>query len=181
MNNKQIACFVLSMVIGLMAYGTLTMKKKLAAASEESERAKDKARAAESGRKTAQQEFDKKDRETIALRDYLAEWQPYLKQTKSDSAAEGMFDQKLNQGELVILRQSFEPVKLDPASTIPNALRARLVFENDYHMLLNWLGSLESSLPTCRVSSCRITKGTKGNDVKLEMSAEVPLAVATTK
>jgi hypothetical protein len=181
MNNKQIACVVLSMVIGLMAYGTLTMKKKLAAASEESEQAANKASAAENGRKTAQQELDKKDRETVGLRDYLAEWQPYLKQTTNDTSAEGMFDQKLNQGDLVILRQSFEPMKLDPASTIPHGLRARLIFENDYHMLLNWLGSLESTLPTCRVSSCRISKGTKGNDVKMELSAEVPMAVATNK
>jgi len=181
MSNKQIACVVLSMVIGLMAYGTLTMKKKLAAASAERDQAANKASAAEDARKKAKLDYDKKDRETLGLRDYLAEWQPYLKQTRNDSAAEGMFDQKLNQGNLVIFRQGFEPLKLDPASTIPSGLRARLNFEDDYHKLLTWLGSLESTLPTCRVSACRITKGQKGNDVKMELTAEVPLAVVSTK
>ncbi len=128
MSNKQIACVVLSMVIGLMAYGTLTMKKKLAAASAERDQAANKASAAEDARKKAKLDYDKKDRETLGLRDYLAEWQPYLKQTRNDSAAEGMFDQKLNQGNLVIFRQGFEPLKLDPASTIPSGLRARLNF-----------------------------------------------------
>jgi hypothetical protein len=169
------------MIIGLMAYGTMTMNKKMTTAKEESENAANKAIAAESGRKSAKIELDKKDRETRGLRDYLAEWQPYLMQTKTDADAERMFDQKLKQGALVIFRQGFEPVKLNNESSIPDALRARLTFEDDYFKLLTWLGSLESGLPTSRVSSCRITKGQKGNDVKMELSAEVPLAVATTK
>ena len=181
MSNKQIACVVLAMVIGLMGYGTMTMKKKLAAATEETEQAASKASAAENSRKAAQIELDKKDRATRGLRDYLAEWQPYLMQTKTDSDAERLFDQKLRQGSLVIFSQGFQPVKLNAGSTIPNALRARLTFEDDYHKLLTWMGSLESALPTCRVSTCRITKGQKGNDVKIELSAEVPLAVAGTK
>ena len=181
MSNKQIACVVLSMVIGLMAYGTLSMKKKLTAATEASEAAARKATSAEAARKGAQIALGKKTRESQGLRDYLDEWQPYLNQTKKDSDAERMFTQKLKQGSLIIFRQGFEPVKRTAGSSIPSALRARLVFEDDYHKLLTWLGSLESTLPTSRVSSCRITKGQSGNDVKLELTTEVPLAVASTK
>ena len=181
MNNKQAACVVLAFVIGLMAYATLMMKNKLSVASAEAEDASAKLTAAETSRKGAQIELDKKTRETQGLRDYLDEWQPYLDQTRNDASAESLFAQKLKQGALVIFRQGFEPVKLDLTSTIPSALRARLTFEDDYYKMINWLGSLESTLPTCRVSSCRITKGQKGNDIKMELNAEVPLAVAATK
>ena len=181
MSNKQIACVVLSMIIGVMAYGTLQMKKKLAAASKASEEAASKATTAENQRKGAQISLDKKDRETQGLRDYLAEWQPYLNMTKDDNEAQRMFQQKLKQDSLVIFKQGFEAVKMTNSATIPNSLRAKITFVDDYHKLLTWLGSLESSLPTCRVSTCKITKGQKGNDVKMEIKAEVPLAVATTK
>jgi hypothetical protein len=181
MSNKHIACVVLSMLISLMAYGTLTMNTKLTAAGKQSEDAATAALNAANMRKGAQGELDKKTRETQGLRDYLEEWQPYLDQTKSETEAERMFTQKLKQGALTIFRQGFEPVSLNKESTIPNALRARLIFEDDYHRILTWLGSLESTLPTCRVSSCRITKGQAGNDIKLELATEVPLAVVTTK
>ncbi len=178
MSNKQIACVVLSMVIGLMAYGTLEMKKKLAAAAEARDAASSKAVAAGNARKKAQLDLNKMDRDTQGLRDYLDEWQPYLMQTKTETEAERMFNTKLKQGSLVIWRQSFEPMKLTDESTIPNALRARITFEDDYYKMLNWVGSLESSLPTCRVSTCRITKGAKGNDIKMDLDVEVPLASA---
>jgi len=181
MSNKQIACVVLSMIIGLMTYGTLSMNKRMSAAAEASESASLKATAAENARKKSQVDLAKKTRDSQGLRDYLDEWQPYLNQTKADSDAERMFTQKLKQGSLIIFRQGFEPVKRSAGSSIPSALRARLVFEDDYHKLLNWMGSLESTLPTSRVSSCRITKGGKGNEIKMELAAEVPLTVATTK
>ena len=181
MSNKQIACVVLSMIIAVMAYGTMTMKNKMAVAKDASEQAASKADLAVKGRKQAQVDLDKKTRETQGLRDYLDEWQPYLMQTKTDADAQRMFVQKLKQDSLVIFKQGFEPVKLRKGSTIPSALRARITFEDDYYKLLNWMGSLESSLPTSRISSCRITKGTKGNDVKMELNAEVPLAVVNAK
>ena len=137
-----------------------------------------KATTAETSRQRAQIELDKKTRETQGLRDYLDEWQPYLRMTKTESEAERMFNTKLKQGALVIWRQSFEPMKLNDESTIPNALRARITFEDDYYKMLNWVGSLESSLPTSRVSTCRITKGAKGNDIKMDLDVEVPLASA---
>jgi hypothetical protein len=169
------------MIIGLMAFGTMKMKGKLAIASEASEQAGTKAKGAESARKQAQVNLDKNTRETQGLRDYLDEWQPYLMQTKTEEDAERLFTQKLKQGSLVIFRQGFVPVKIIAGTSIPSALRAQLTFEDDYHKLLTWLGSLESSLPTSRVSTCRITKGQKGNDVKMELNAEVPLAAVTTK
>ncbi|MFT4546740.1 MAG: hypothetical protein ACI9UA_000737 [Pseudoalteromonas tetraodonis] len=181
MNNKQIACVVLSMIIGLMAFGTMKMKNKASAANDAKEAAASKADSADKGRKKAQLDLDKKTRESQGLRDYLDEWQPYLMQTKTDTDAERMFVQKLKQDQLVIFKQGFDPVKMLKGSTIPSALRARVTFEDDYHKLLTWMGSLESSLPTSRVSSCRITKGQKGNEVKMELNAEVPLASVTSK
>ena len=129
MNNKQLACFVLSVVLGLMAYATLSMKKKATAAIDETKQASDKATTAENDRKAAQISLDKMDRGTVALRDYLDQWAPYLQQTKDEGAAERLLNSKLKQGALVIFRQSLEPVKLSTTSTIPNALRARISFE----------------------------------------------------
>ena len=181
MNNKQVACVVLSMILAALAYGTLTMKNKATAAKDETKQASDKAEQAANTRKTAQAGLDRMDRETRGLRDYLDEWQANLQMTSETGTAERLIDTKLKQGKLVIFRQSIESVKLSTTSTIPNALRARLVFEDDYHKLLNWVGSLESSVPTSRVSTCKISKGQKGNEVKMELNVEVPLSAATAK
>jgi len=165
------------MIIAAMAYGTLMMKNKLDAAKEESEGVERAALSATSARKGAQIDLDKKTRDTEDLREYLAEWDSYLKQTKTVTDAERMFNQKVTQGNLTIFDQSFVSTSIKKGSTIPSSHGVRLVIEDDYHRLLDWIGSLESTLPTSRVTNCTISKGGKGNDVKIKLLAEVPLAV----
>ena len=40
---------------------------------------------------------------------------------------------------------------------------------------LNWLADLEGSLPAVRVSNCKLTKGQSGNDIKMELSLDIPI------
>ena len=59
--------------------------------------------------------------------------------------------------------------------SIPKTMRAYLTFEDDYARLLNWLGDLEVKMPTVRTSSARLSKGTRANDLRMEIVLEQPL------
>jgi len=59
--------------------------------------------------------------------------------------------------------------------SIPKTMKAYLTFEDDYARLLNWLGDLEVKMPTLRTSSVRLAKGTRANDLRMEVVLEQPL------
>ena len=73
------------------------------------------------------------------------------------------------------MSQGFETIDQSKDGTIAKTLQARLVFEDDYIKTLNWLGNLEGSMPAIRVSSCRLSKGQSGNDIKMELTVDVPI------
>ena len=54
-------------------------------------------------------------------------------------------------------------------------LNAQIVLEDDYVKVFNWLAKLESSVPSARVSSCKLTKGQSGNDLKMDLSIDLPI------
>ena len=58
---------------------------------------------------------------------------------------------------------------------ISKTLNAKLVFEDDYVKTLNWLADLDGSLPAIRVSNCKLSKGQSGNDIKMELSLDIPI------
>ena len=60
-------------------------------------------------------------------------------------------------------------------ASVPTALRAILIFEDDYVRLLNWLGQIEATMPTVRISSAHLTKGTRANDLRMEVAIDQPL------
>jgi len=49
--------------------------------------------------------------------------------------------------------------------------------EDDFIKTLNWLGEIESKLPTARVSSLDIARGQSGNDIHMNVVVDIPLAV----
>ena len=115
------------------------------------------------------------------MREYLSLWEPHLKQTRNPQFGEALINLRIKQGDIITLSQGFETVNFNKGGTIPRTLQARLVFEDDYVKTLNWLATLEGTMPASRVSSLRLSKGQSGNDIKMEVTIDVPILEAETK
>ena len=112
---------------------------------------------------------------TIGSRKYLNQWEPYVKQAKNAQYGEALINFRIKQAGIITLSQVYETVDHDKGGTIPKTLNAKLVFEDDYVKTLNWLANLEGSLPAIRVSNCKLSKGQSGNDIKMQLSIDIPI------
>ena len=81
----------------------------------------------------------------------------------------------IRQGGITQLSGKYDPSPNPGNSLITKVLKAELLFEDDYHKSLDWLGDVERTLPAARISKCRLTKGTTSNDIKMEMTVELPV------
>jgi len=175
MNNKHMACTVLGMAIIGMAYATMGFHNKLKLAKGDELLAKTAYDSAVFGCNAQQRSFIILREKTKAIREYLAQWEPHLKQTRNPQFGEALINLRIKQEDIITLSQGFETVEQDKGGTIEKTLQARLVFEDDYIKTLNWLANLEGSMPAIRVSSCRLSKGQSGNDIKMELTVDVPI------
>ncbi|MFP6872260.1 MAG: hypothetical protein VCA55_02025 [Verrucomicrobiales bacterium] len=175
MNNKHMACVTLGMAIVGMAYATMSFYNKLKLAQDEEQAANAAYDSAVFGCSAQQRSFIILRDKTKAVREYLAQWEPHFRQTRNPQFGEALVNLRIKQDDIITLSQGFETVNMDKGGTIPRTLQARLVFEDDYIKTLNWLARLESSMPATRVSSCRLSKGQSGNDIKMELTIDVPI------
>ena len=107
--------------------------------------------------------------------DFLKIWQPYFQTIDTPQSAEINFTMRVKSSNLVNLSQRFDLVSMKGNTSVPTAMRAMLTFEDDYVRLLNWLGQIEATMPTVRVSSIHLTKGSRANDLRMEVSVDQPL------
>ncbi len=175
MNAKSMACMFLGIIIGAAAYGTLMVHKKLAAMQAEEEKAENAYKTAENNRKNAEKKLANLRRETQGKRDYLQEWLPYLQETRSEVDGERLMVGKVRDSGLTALTESYKPVPGNKNSSIGSLLQGKLVFVADYAKTLDWLGKLETSLPTSRIASFKVSKGSSGNDIRSELVVDVPM------
>lgn len=175
MNNKHLACTVLGLLIGAMGYWTNASHNKLSVARE----AEEMSRAAYDGAVFARSADQRKmiilKKNTEGVRDYLGQWEPHIKQAKNAQFGEALINLRIKQADVITLSQAFETVDYVKGGTIPKTLKARLVFEDDYIKTLNWLANLEGSMPASRVSSCKLSKGQSGNDIKMDLIVDIPI------
>ncbi len=181
MNSKHAACVFLGCIMALLGYGTMVMHRKLSDMREQESAAQSAFDLAQLGRQNEQSKLIKKKRETEGIREYLKAWQPYFEHTNSEVKAERLFAVRVKQGDLIALNKSTTPVKLeDKESSINSAIRAELVFEDDYRKALEWFSGLEGGVPASRVTSYRVTKGQRGDEIKMELSIDFPLLTSNT-
>ncbi len=179
MNSKHGACIVIGGLIGLMGYGTLVMKRKLTDMREQAAAAQTAFDNAFQGRQNEHTKLLKRQRETEGVREYLKAWEASFAAVDSGDKADRIFDTRVKQGGILALNKSSEPTAVKKDSAIAQTVLASLVFEDDYKKSLEWLSAFEGEVPASRVSSCTITKGQRGDDIKMELSIEFPLLSAT--
>ncbi len=179
MNNKHGACIIIGGLIGLMGYGTMVMNRKLSALEEQEMAAEAAYDTAFQLRQTEHGRLLKRQRETEGVREYLKSWEPYFARVDSGDKADRIFDTRVKQGGILALNKSSEATQVKKDSAISQTVRATLVFEDDYKKSLEWLSSFEGEVAASRVSSCVITKGQRGDDIKMELAFEFPLLVSS--
>ncbi|CAN5331606.1 hypothetical protein BH23VER1_BH23VER1_06300 [soil metagenome] len=180
MNTKHLSCVVLGFVMAAMAWMTLNMKGKKAAMQEEANRAQSAATAATGKRQAQEIQLSALKSDTTALRDYLKEWEPHLKEAESQELAELRLGERIKQGGLVVFSQRFRLTAIKDAAYVTRKLEAEVTFEDDYAKCLQWLGALEEELPGSRVASCILSKGQNLNDLRMELVIELPLTSTDT-
>lgn len=106
---------------------------------------------------------------------YLSDWEPHFGAINTADSGEINVGARIKESGIVGLSQRYEVIAHSGSTNIPRILRAHLTFEDDYARTLNWLGNLESGIPTIRITRVRLSRGQSGNDLKMELIVDVPL------
>ncbi len=176
MNSKHLSLLVVGLAILGLFQLTFWMKDTLAEMQKEEATARSSAEGAAS---QVLQERNNLSQLRLSSHDlivFLNAWEPYFANLNTPESSELNISMRIKEEGLVTLAQRYELVPNKGDANIPRLMRANLVIEDDYASTLNWLGRMESNLPILRTSNLRMTKGQSGNDVKLEVVLEVPLA-----
>ena len=175
MNNKHIACTILGLCIAAMLWFTLQSHAKMTAMTSESSQAETAAMNADSKRQVKDAELVRLRRENAPLLGYLDAWKPYFEQTNTVTNAETKLIKAAKKGAMVIITQALSETAIKDAKLINKTVRQNVTFEDNYVQLLQWVGNLEQSMPTARISGCTVTKGAADDDIRMELVIDVPV------
>jgi hypothetical protein len=175
MNGKQIASIVLLMLIGAMTYVAQIVHKKAVAARMEAEEVQFAAETMTMAAENADTALKKTQFESRELRRFLEAWTPQVNRMGSRQEVEGAIQANTREKGVFVISQRFEDKNNSQAVMMPKSVMASMVVEDDFHKVMNWIGSMEQKLPLARLSSCRISAAATGRQIHVELSMEVPL------
>jgi len=129
--------------------------------------------------------YDDLQRQSKELLEFVKKWEPYFAVLDEQQAAETGISMKVREAEMLNLSQRYQQIphrinNKDNAS-LPILMRASLVFDDDYVKLLNWVGLMEQIKPTMRIGRIVLAKGSRGDDLRMDVTLEVPLRNAPKK
>jgi hypothetical protein len=113
------------------------------------------------------------------LIEFTRRWEPFFAIIEEQEAAETGISMKVREANMLNLSQRYQqvPHKINNRlnESLPILVRATLLFDDRHAKLLNWLGMMEKIKPTMRVGKVALSKGSRGEDLRMEMVLEVPL------
>ena len=175
MNNKHVACGIVALFIVVLVQLTLWVQGHRTKVQNEAGAAQQAESDANAQLTQERSQLGELRRQSTELIEFLRIWQPYFSTIDNPQSAEVNMSMQIKDANLVNLAQRFELTPTKGHASIPNTLRGFLTFEDDYVRLMNWLGDLEVKMPTVRTSSVRLSKGTRTNDLRMEVVLEQPL------
>lgn len=175
MNSKHFACAIVAILIVLLVQFTLWFQNSRSKMQREAAVAQQAELAAAQQLTRERTQLADLRRQSVDLIEFLRTWQPYFESIDSPQSAEVNYTMRVKEANLVNLAQRFEQTPVKGNASVPTAMRAYLTFEDDYSRLLNWLGDLEAKMPTMRISSIRVSKGTRADDLRMELTLEHPM------
>lgn len=118
-------------------------------------------------------------RQSEELRRFVNKWKPYFALVEDQHETEARISKKVREADMLTLSQRYEQVPHKVAdkdiASLPTLMRATLVLDDNYGKLLTWLGTFEKTEPPTRVGKIDLSKGSRGGDVRMELTLEVPL------
>lgn len=177
MNNKHLACVLLGGIIALLAYGTLTIQGKARDMQQQAETAKSNAMDAAQSRNIHQRKLGELEKESAPLREFLKRWDPSFSRISSVNEGTQEINKQVKEGGLTSLSGSVQEQKDNrrKGGYLESSLRGQFTFEDEYAKCVNWLGKIEKDLPTSRIWHCKIEKGQRADDVRMEVIIDLPL------
>jgi hypothetical protein len=175
MNQKHISCAIIVFFIAVLIQVTLYVQANRTKVQQEATAAEQQENDAAMQVGKERSQLSELKRQSADIIKFLRVWQPEFDIVGTTQSAEVSFDMKVRESGLLNLTKSFQAVAVKDNPSIPSVLHAKLVFEDDYIKLLNWLGKMEATLPTVRVGQIHIKKGSRPTDIWMEISLEQPL------
>lgn len=168
----------------VVVQGVSTIRKRAVAMQATEEQARKEAETAKTAVDTRQEILNDLKRKSEDLLGFLDAWEPHFTRLATPEAAEVNVNALVRQSNLILLAQRFEVVPNKSASSVPNAanetipkiVRAHLTLEDDFVKSINWLGELESKLPSARLSNLSLVRGQTSNDLRLNAVIDIPMA-----
>jgi len=118
-------------------------------------------------------------RQSQDLLEFVSKWEPFFAVIEEQQAAETGISMKVREAEMLNLSQRYQqvPHKINNVDnkSLPILMRATLVFDDNYAKLLNWVGMMEKIRPTMRIGRLVLSKGSRGEDLRMDVTLEVPL------
>jgi hypothetical protein len=118
-------------------------------------------------------------RQSDDLISFVEKWEPFFAIIEEQQAAETGISMKVREAEMLNLSQRYQqlPHKISNKlnKSLPILMRATLVFDDNYSKLLNWIGNMEQIRPTMRIGRLALAKGSRGEDLRMDLVLEVPL------
>jgi tRNA (Thr-GGU) A37 N-methylase len=176
MNPKQIACFVLMALIGVIVYVAQIVHQKVTAMRHEAEDAESAAATAETERSTAEIKTAMIKTETEELRRFLRSWLPAVDKIQTQQEVKKTVELSLREGGITLVRQSKdEPKASNTNKVIPRSVLTTISIEDEFAKVLNWLGDIERRLPLARMKAVQVSGGSTARQLKLDATFETPI------
>ena len=179
MNPKQIgAILVLAGILIAVQLG-MSFQNKARAVDLEVEKARSEERGLQTQLTVEKELLADLERQSNELLAFVAKWKPYFALMEEKQSAETGISMKVREEGMLTLSQRYQqaPHKINNKdnAALPFLIRASLLFDDNYGKLLNWFGHMEKIKPTMRVGKLSLNKGSRGDDLRMELVLEVPL------
>ena len=113
------------------------------------------------------------------LLEFVGKWRPYFGLLGQKQSVETSISMKVRDESMLTLSQRYQevPHKISnkDIGSLPVLIRASLLFDDNYSKLLDWFGFMEQDKPTMRVGKISLSKGSRGDDLRMDLVLEVPL------
>ncbi len=175
MKDKQMACMVLLLIVAAMFFGAQKSYKKMTSIRKDALAEKESAMQSQQAYNTAKRALDTLENQTSNLREFHAEWEPYLRATRSPQASEQRVIDLVKRAEVFAESLRFELITKIDSPVFDYILRAHVSIQDEYSKAFNWLAAIEEELPTCRITSCKLYHGESGDDLGMELIVDLPI------
>jgi hypothetical protein len=175
MNGKQLACVILMILIGFMTYGLQIFNNKARERQMEAEDAVAEAEAAATDADLMHTILEKAQFEAAELRKFLREWTVLIDRLGSRQEVETAILSINRDSNIFVLSQRFEDKANTNQKMMPKQVMVSMLVEDEFPKVMNWFGTLEQRVPLMRVKTCRVTSGSTGRQIQMEVTLEVPL------